>query len=150
MSTVWKPDPGEPLLDVQEDERGVSATVRALPGETGTPPTLLTWSTDEPLPPQVTVTVSGTTLHLSAPDLLGLFPVKKLRYLKPGDGMQYGEAKNWGELPEGAEIVEYRPFPSGRKTVLLRVRTDTGDTAVYEIVVRANFNTGRDSLRRAV
>lgn len=148
---VWTPDPASPLLEVQEDERNVAATVTVTPDATvPANPTSLTWKTDLPLPEQVVIETSGTTLTLRAPNMLGLFVPKKLRYRLNGPAVQFGEAKNWDDLPVNAEIVEFRPYPFGRRVILLTVTADTGHEAIYEIVVYANFTTGRDALVKAV
>ena len=158
-TTIWTPDPGEPLLEVQEDERNVSAVVTAYENvESGvvsvTPLTSVSWSTDTPLPAQVRVTASDTTLTLDAPDMLGAFEPVRIRFVRPpGDGrtMEYGEIQRWSDLPDDAvEIVEFTPHPVGLKTFHLTVTTNTGDAAVYRIVVRANFTTGRDRLVREI
>lgn len=162
MTTViWAPLPIEPLLDVQEDERNVTASVTAyedLDSEGGgviqEPLTSLTWSVNPPLPPQFRVTTSGTTLNVEAPDLLGSFEPVRIRFLlPPGDGrvMEYGEAVRWPDVPNRAvEIVEFAPHPVGLKTFFLTITTNTGAAAVYEIVLRANFTTGRDRMLQEV
>ena len=169
---LWTPDwTADPeLLHVQENEKNIYATVsvQAAVGDASDPsaspvvvlnPTRLFWSLSPAgFPPQVTVTVTGLTLAIAAPDFIGIFPMVRLKYLLPGeprDGLKYGTVTAWEDLPnpvDSLEIIEFVPHPIGIKTFYLTVWTDAdpNDKAVYEIIVRADFTPGRDRLQREV
>ena len=159
---IWTPLPTGYLLDELENATNVSKNIVVtippppplLPGEMAEiepEPTVLSWTCTPELPPQLVVSVNGLSLSVSSPDLMGSFPITELTYLKPGTGMDYNTIKSWDDLPSSAtEIITFRPYPEGSKTFTLHVTTDTGESNSYQLRIRANFDTGKANLQKAV
>jgi 6,7-dimethyl-8-ribityllumazine synthase len=62
-----------------------------------------------------------------------------------------GAVFHWNDLPANAtEIVTYKPSPNNVKDYILTVSTDTGESSIYTIRIKANYDTGKANLQQAV
>lgn len=156
MTVIWTPDGVDPLVEAQEDERDVVATVTAEVEDDGSGDTddveSLSWSADPEFPPQVVVETLGNVLTLTIPHFVDLFPIQEIRYLR---NREPGVCYRWADLPEDAEdVFLYRADPVNIKTTVLTVtahlRGGGTESQAYLIVVRANYSLGRDALVEAI
>ena len=152
MAIIWTPLPVEPLIEAQEDQANISATVLASSDDPADPVLSLAWSSAEPMPPQVRITIAADLFTIEVPHFLGLFPIQDIAYLRHG---QVGHCNAWAELPADAEeLLAYRPDPSSFKDFALTVtatqQSGTDTPADYVLRVYANFDLGKLALQEAV
>lgn len=144
---TWTPDGALPLVEAQEDEVNVVATVTA--ESDADPVESLTWEAVPVFPAQFNVAVAVDTLTLTIPDFVGFFPIQEIRYLRNG---VEGSCTAWADLPVDAEdVIAYRPSAENMREHILSVTAEPdGVTQDFVIRVWANYSLGRDALSEAV
>jgi hypothetical protein len=160
MPLVWTPDPATvPWHDVQADEVWTQGPIQATDDEA-----LLTVSgydcevIGDPLAGLV-IRADAGGVTASAPETLGLgavFPPVDIEYQIAG---VTGHCKSFDELPDEAdEVIRFVPYPANTRDWTLRVTAHcaalTGATqdftADFVLRVWADFDPGRDALKKAV
>lgn len=141
------------LLDVQEGERDVSATVTAqwsvADGAGGGALPKMTWASTPELPPCFTVAVEPGRITFASAHVIGMFPIVSLQFLLPGS-MEVHTVFEWEDLPAGAiDVVTFRPYPNSFIDYFLTITAD-GEAREYIIRAFKNFTPDRDRLRSEV
>lgn len=143
MPILWTPAPGL-WFDRIETEQNVVEQILADGGQSE----ILSFSVSPAnLPAQVSIIFSGGTLTLSAPNLIGLFPITSIKYVSSAGT---AEVFDFDDLPlDGIDIVDYRKDPSAFIVYSIEVQAQSiggQETATFEFVIRADYSPGRDRL----
>lgn len=78
-----------------------------------------------------------------------VFPERELSFVRLID-MSGGSGENFADIPEGARLWRFRPDPNQFKMVGYLVTYDMPEneqrTDMHQIMVKQNYDTGRDAL----
>lgn len=152
MALSWDPDNAAPLIEAQEDETDVSATVTVTSDDPMDPVESMTWVASPTFPDQVEVTTTANTLTVTIPNFVGFFFIQEIKYLLHG---VEGTCTAWADLPADAEdVLEFHPDLVNIRDYTLSItahpHTASPETKDYLIRVFINYDLGRDALVEAV
>lgn len=157
--TTWTPAPGK-LFSLPETTAAISYPIScvvalaatALP--TDIAPTVTAYAaTISPVPAVdvLQLTPSASALTVSAKSLAGLFGFDFIDY-REGDAIT--RIHSWDDLPDTADIVEFRPSRDASRDFTLRVTATLSDkrtvSATYSLQVLQEWSAGAEKLRSAV
>lgn len=157
--TTWTPAPGK-LFSLPETSGAINYQIScaialaatALP--TDIVPTVTAYSaTLAPLPTVdvLRITPSATALTVSAQSLAGLFGFDFIDY-REGDAIT--RIHSWGDLPDTADIVEFRPSHDASRDFTLAVTATLSDkrtvSATYTLQILQDWSAGAEKLRSEV
>ncbi len=157
--TTWTPAPGK-LFSLPETSGAINYQIScaialaatALP--TDIVPTVTAYSaTLAPLPTVdvLRITPSATALTVSAQSLAGLFGFDFIDYR---DGDAIVRIYSWDDLPDAADIVEFRPSHDTSRDFTLSVTATLSDkrtvSATYTLQILQEWSAGAEKLRSEV
>lgn len=157
--TTWTPAPGK-LFSLPETTGAISYPIScvvalaatALP--TDIAPTVTAYAaTISPIPTVdvLRLTPSASALTVSAKSLAGLFGFDFIDY-REGDAIT--RIHSWGDLPDTADIVEFRPSHDASRDFTLAVTATLSDkrtvSATYTLQILQDWSAGSEKLRSAV
>ena len=157
--TTWTPAPGK-LFSLPETAGAISYPIScavalaatALP--TDIAPTITAYSATISPTPAIDVlqlTPSASALTVSAKSLTGLFGFDFIDYR---EGNAITRIHSWADLPETADIVEFRPSHDASRDFTLAVTATLSDkrtvSATYTLQILQELSAGAEKLRSAV
>lgn len=153
---IWTPESGPPWFDRLETETDIVERI-AIISDDATVLAVTHEISPATLPEQIEIVSDTTGVTLTAPHLLGAFPIRIIRYRRH---RVEGQCTDFDDLPQDAEeVFEYRKDPNSPRIYMLTVSatespeslTGSGqEIRVYEFILRANYTPGRDRLKEAV
>lgn len=149
----WTPG-GDVLFDLLDTATNVTRTCAYTPAD-GDTVKGYTFALDPVAPPAFDITATDSGVVFAVPAFTGLFEPEFIDYLDAG---KVCRVTAWDALPEGKEIIEFRPTGTHRISYTLTVtatveqQTELGDTATVEVshawlcIVTHDYSPDRDRL----